>query len=65
MERRRFKKTATFEARFDGLARRLRKAGRGILPDVKRDDLLLRSRQIQITVRINDGLQSPGLLPPK
>ena len=58
MERRGFNQTPTFESRFDKLASRLRKAGRGIPLRVECTDLILRSRQTETTAHIHYWIES-------
>ena len=59
MERRRFKQTPTLESRFDKLASRLRKAGRGIPPRVERADYLLRSRPTDTAADVDHWVSTP------
>lgn len=64
--RRRIKHVTTFEERLAEEAKRFKAAAEGELPgSTARELLLRRARQAETASRMNDGLKSPGLRPPK
>jgi len=65
MDRRRFKKEIPLDQRLEDHAKRLRDEARGMLPGIKRDDLIRRARQAETSARMAEGISSPGLQPPK
>jgi hypothetical protein len=64
-QRRRFKRTATFEERLLEEAARFRRAAEDLPHGAARDLLLRRARQAETAAHISDWLSSPGLQPPK
>nr|WP_246752335.1 hypothetical protein [Bradyrhizobium diazoefficiens] len=65
MKRLRFRPKASLKARLDLEAQQLRDEARSCPPGHKRDSLLRKVRQIEITSDITEWLTSPGLQPPK
>jgi hypothetical protein len=65
MTRIRFKRKAALKARLDLEAQQLRDEAKSCPPGHKRDSLLRKARQNEITSNITEWLTSPGLKPPK
>ncbi|WFU42898.1 hypothetical protein QA640_10865 [Bradyrhizobium sp. CB82] len=65
MRRRRFRQKASLKARLDLEAQQLRDEAKSCPPGHKRDSLLRRARQTEITSHITEWLVSPGSRPSK
>nr|WP_084306194.1 hypothetical protein [Bradyrhizobium sp. ARR65] len=65
MRRIRFRRKASLKAQLDLEAQQLRDEAKSCPPGHKRDSLLRKARQKEITSHITEWLMSPGLRPPK
>jgi hypothetical protein len=65
MTRIRFKRKAALKARLDLEAQQLRDEAKSFPPGHKRDSLLRKAKQNEITSGITEWLTSPGLQSPK
>jgi hypothetical protein len=65
MKRLRFIDKLSLKARLDLEAQQLRDEAKACPPGHKRDSLLRKARQAEITSHITEWLMSPGLQPPK
>jgi hypothetical protein len=63
--RQRFKQTSPLEERLAEEAERLRQEARKLPPGSRREILLRKARQDEITAHLAEWLTSPGLQPPK
>lgn len=64
MSRRRFKQVQSLEIRLAREAERLREQAKRLPPGSKRETLLRKARQDEITAHLAEWLTSPGLRPP-
>lgn len=64
MSRRRFKQVQSLEIRLAREAERLREQAKRLPPGSKRETLLRKARQDEITAHLAEWLGSPGLRPP-
>jgi hypothetical protein len=63
-KRHRFKQTQCLQKRLADEARRLREGAKLLPPGALREEVLLRARQTEASLRISEWLRSPGLQPP-
>jgi hypothetical protein len=64
-ERRRGKRTASFEERLVLEALRLKEQAKQLPPGKRRETLLRRARQADVDAHIDEWIASPGLQPPE
>ncbi|UWU77900.1 hypothetical protein N2603_05395 [Bradyrhizobium huanghuaihaiense] len=62
--RRILEQSSTFEYRLAREAANLRQQAKGMLPGIRRTELLRKARQIDAAGEVNKWLTSPGLQPP-
>lgn len=65
MQRRRFQQIQTLEYRLATEAANLRKQAEGLLPGIRREELMRKAGQAETACEISDWLGSHGLQPPK
>ena len=65
MQRLRFKQTQSLEERLSQEAKRLRAEAKLLPPGARRDEMIRKARQAEITSHLNEWLASPGLRPPE
>lgn len=65
MERRRFKGMLPLPDRLADEAKRLREEAEKLAPGQECDALLMKARQTETTLHLNEWLTSPGFQPPK
>jgi hypothetical protein len=62
--RRRFKQVVSLKDRLIQQAENLRKQAEEMPAGVRRDELMKKARQAEMTAHLDDWLSSPGLRPP-
>jgi hypothetical protein len=63
--RRRFKQVVSLKDRLIQQAENLRKQAEEMPAGVRRDELMKKARQAEMTAHLDDWLSSPGLRPPE
>jgi hypothetical protein len=65
IRRRRFKQTASLQARLSAFARDVREQAARLPPGIEREDMLRKARQAHTAAHLDNWANSIGLQPPK